>query len=170
VAVSRTLGAPSAPRGQRSGSKDPKASRSCNATATNAEHGKVEAAEPLQRLRFLHSTVAFHAVPTLALASKGLATSSNRITWTDDHFPPRAAGIPRSSGPAAMARRDSQPAACSSHCPGACPPLYSRSTGRPGFRRQSSTTIATELHATPLGSSHAPSACATLSPCPPDDA
>ena len=117
MAVSRTLGAPSAPRGQRSGSKDPKASRSCNATATNAEHGKVEAAEPLQRLRFLHSTVAFHAVPTLALASKGLATSSNRITWTDDHFPPRAAGIPRSSGPAAMARRDSQPAACSSHCP-----------------------------------------------------
>jgi hypothetical protein len=108
VAVSRTLGAPSAPRGQRSGSKDPKASRSCNATATNAEHGKVEAAEPLQRLRFLHSTVAFHAVPTLALASKGLATSSNRITWTDDHFPPRAAGIPRSSGPAAMARRDSR--------------------------------------------------------------
>ena len=131
MAVSRTLGAPSAPRGQRSGSKDPKASRSCNATATNAEHGKVEAAEPLQRLRFLHSTVAFHAAPTLALASKGLATSSNRITWTDDHFPPRAAGIPRSSGPAAMARRDSQPAACSSHCPGACPLLYSRSTGRP---------------------------------------
>ena len=72
MAVSRTLGAPSAPRGQRSGSKDPKASRSCNATATNAEHGKVEAAEPLQRLRFLHSTVAFHAAPKrLRLRRKG---------------------------------------------------------------------------------------------------
>src|SRR3984893_16322675 len=38
---------------------------------------------------------------------KGLpATSNNRATWTADHFPPLAAGIPRSSKPAAMARRD----------------------------------------------------------------
>ena len=66
MAVSRTLAAPSAPWGRRSGSKDPKASRSCNANATSAEHGKVEAAERLQRLRFC--SLAPHAV---ALASKG---------------------------------------------------------------------------------------------------
>src|ERR671935_905103 len=31
-----------------------------------------------------------------------------------DHLPPRAAGMPRSWSPSAMARNDSQPAACSS--------------------------------------------------------
>ena len=37
--------------------------------------------------------------------SKGRPASSNRETWTADHLPPRAAGMPRSSSPA-----DSQPA------------------------------------------------------------
>jgi hypothetical protein len=47
-----------------------------------------------------------------ACAVEGLrAASSNRLTCTADHLPPRAAGMPRSSRPAAMARRDSQPAA-----------------------------------------------------------
>ena len=97
MAVSRTLGAPSAPRGQRSGSKDPKASRSCNANATNAEHGKVEAAERLQRLRFC-------TLLAPALASKGLPAASNsRATCTADHSP-RAAEIPRSSNPAVPLR------------------------------------------------------------------
>src|SRR5262249_22763644 len=36
-----------------------------------------------------------------------------------DHLPPRAAGMPRSSKPAAMARSDSQPTACSSLITGA---------------------------------------------------
>ena len=38
-------------------------------------------------------------------------------------------------------------------CPAACPLLYSRSTGRTGFRRQSSAAVTSKLHATPLGSS-----------------
>ena len=46
--------------------------------------------------------------------SKGLAASSKRDTCIADHLPPRAAGMPRSSRPAAMARSDSEPAACSS--------------------------------------------------------
>jgi hypothetical protein len=45
----------------------------------------------------------------------GVSRDANRrATWAADHFPPRAARMPRSSNPAAMARRDSQPAACSS--------------------------------------------------------
>jgi hypothetical protein len=58
-----------------------------------------------------------HAARSATLASKGRlrpALSSRRATWTADHLPPRAAGIPRSSNPPAMARNDSQPAACSS--------------------------------------------------------
>jgi hypothetical protein len=39
------------------------------------------------------------------------AASSSLATWTADHLPPRAAGMPRSSKPAAMARSDSLPAA-----------------------------------------------------------
>jgi hypothetical protein len=48
---------------------------------------------------------------TLAL-SKGLPDSSNRATCTADHLPPRAAGMPRSPIPAAMARNDVAPPAC----------------------------------------------------------
>jgi hypothetical protein len=40
-------------------------------------------------------------------------------TWTADHLPQRAAGMPRSSSPAAMVRSDSQPAACGSAMVGA---------------------------------------------------
>jgi hypothetical protein len=59
--------------------------------------------------------VAFHATAATLAPSKGLrAASSNRLTSTADHLPPRAAGMPRSSRPAAMARSDSQPVACSS--------------------------------------------------------
>jgi hypothetical protein len=64
-------------------------------------------AEPLGR----------YATVTLA-PSKGRgwapAAASNRATCTADQLPPRAAGMPRSSNPAAMARNDSRPAACSS--------------------------------------------------------
>jgi hypothetical protein len=58
---------------------------------------------------------AFHPAPTLAPA-KGIAAASNsrRATWTADHLPPQAAGRPRSSKPAAMARSGSQPLASSS--------------------------------------------------------
>ena len=50
----------------------------------------------------------FHATATATLGSKGLRTvSNNRLTCTADHLPPRAAGMPRSSNPAAMARSDS---------------------------------------------------------------
>jgi hypothetical protein len=53
-----------------------------------------------------------HVTP---LPPKGIpAAPSNRDTCTAGHFPTRAAGMPRSSRPAAMARSDSQPAACSS--------------------------------------------------------
>jgi hypothetical protein len=52
-------------------------------------------------------------------ASCRRAASSNRATWTADHLPPRAAGMPCSSSPAAMARSDSKPAACSSWTMGA---------------------------------------------------
>jgi hypothetical protein len=59
------------------------------------------------RLR-LSSRLAFHTAATLA-PPKGLpAASNNRLTCTADHLPPRAAGMPRSSNPAAMARSDSQ--------------------------------------------------------------
>jgi hypothetical protein len=38
----------------------------------------------------------FHATAATALASKGLrAASSNRLTCTADHLPPRAAEMPR---------------------------------------------------------------------------
>jgi hypothetical protein len=52
--------------------------------------------------------LASHAGTTLVLLAtlppKGMpAAPNNRATWTGDHFPPRAAGIPRSSRPAAMA-------------------------------------------------------------------
>src|ERR1700716_1710471 len=51
-----------------------------------------------------------HAGAKGALVSKRMtAASNNRLTA--DHLPPRAAGMPRSSRPAAMARSDSQPAA-----------------------------------------------------------
>ncbi len=50
---------------------------------------------------------------------KGWPPPTSRDTWTADHLPPRAAGMPRSSKPAAMARSDSQPAACSSLIVGA---------------------------------------------------
>jgi hypothetical protein len=50
---------------------------------------------------------------------KGRPASSRRITCTADHLPHRAAGMPRSSRPAAMARNDTQPAACSSLTTGA---------------------------------------------------
>src|SRR5262249_57568841 len=58
-----------------------------------------------------------HPRPSTALASKGRlspALSSRRATCTADHLPRRAAGIPRSSNPPAMARNDSHPPACSS--------------------------------------------------------
>jgi hypothetical protein len=46
--------------------------------------------------------------------AKGRSMSSiSRITCTADHFPPRAAGMPRSSSPASVVRNDSEPAACS---------------------------------------------------------
>jgi hypothetical protein len=77
VAVSRTRAAPSAPMGP----KTPKASRSCNANATSAEHGKVEAAERFQRLRFC--SLAPHAV---ALASKGRLPSARRIAFFGNVF------------------------------------------------------------------------------------
>ena len=67
MAVSRTLGAPSAPRGQRSGSKDPKASRSCNANATNAEHGKVEAAEAPSAASLLHSSASLGQTASMTI-------------------------------------------------------------------------------------------------------
>jgi hypothetical protein len=60
----------------------------------------------------------FHAA--MALWSKRLSAAFiNRATWTADHLPPRAAGMPRPSKPDAMARRDSQPAARSSLTVGA---------------------------------------------------
>ena len=38
----------------------------------------------------------FHATAMAALAPKGTAAaSSSRATWTADHLPPRAAGMPR---------------------------------------------------------------------------
>ncbi len=41
----------------------------------------------------------------MALWPKGLpAALNNRATWTTDHLPSRAAGMPRSSKPDAMAR------------------------------------------------------------------
>src|SRR5262249_60117592 len=61
-----------------------------------------------------------HGAP-VTLASKvrlirhavdGLTRSSRRETCTADHLLPRAARMPRASNPAAMARNDSQPAAC----------------------------------------------------------
>ena len=64
------------------------------------------------------ATALLHA-PALALASKGwqpppaIARSGPPA--------PRAAGMPRSSSPAAMARRDSQPCACSSWIVGGLP-------------------------------------------------
>jgi hypothetical protein len=61
-------------------------------------------AEPLGR----------YATATLAPSKGMVAASNNRATWTADQFPPRAAAMPRSSKPAAMARNDSQPASCSS--------------------------------------------------------
>jgi hypothetical protein len=61
---------------------------------------------------------ASHAATLASLAvlpPKGIpAAPNNRATWTADHLPPRAAGMPRSSRPAAMARSDSRPDACSS--------------------------------------------------------
>ena len=76
-------------------------------------------------------------------AVDGLTRSSRRETCTADHLPPRAAGMPRASSSAAMARNDSQPAACSSftvvgkiRCPRlrSCP--LGRIAGRAGLRRQ----------------------------------
>jgi hypothetical protein len=44
----------------------------------------------------------------LTLASKGTAAAFNsRATWTADHLPPRGAGMPRSSSPAAKSQATS---------------------------------------------------------------
>jgi hypothetical protein len=72
---------------------------------------------------FFRCAFASHAAPKLApstlaltrLALKGMEADSNkRATRTADHLPPRAAGMPRSSKPAAMARNDSYAPSCSS--------------------------------------------------------
>jgi hypothetical protein len=58
-------------------------------------------------LSFSRTPTTPHAAAPAAATSKGLAMiSSNRITCTEDHLPPRAAGMPRSSRPAARARND----------------------------------------------------------------
>src|SRR6516225_4266717 len=77
-----------------------------------------------QRSRLLNNwrtdarALRLHAAATLAL-SKGRPDSNSRITCTADHLPPRAAGIPRSFRPAAMARNDVAPPAWSSFTTGA---------------------------------------------------
>ena len=85
------------------------------------------------------------------------AASNSRATWTADHFPPRAVGTPRSSRPAAMARSDSKPAACSSFIVGPrserpitrrLPLLGPASRSRLG--RQLDAPITPELHAAAL--------------------
>ena len=50
----------------------------------------------------------FHATANPALVSKRMTAASQWATWTADHLPQRAAGMPRSSSPAAMARSDSK--------------------------------------------------------------
>ena len=69
---------------------------------------------------FAFETPPLHAAALAALPTKGLAMiSSNRITCVGDHWRPCAAGMPRSSSAAAMARSDVQPLACSSLMVGA---------------------------------------------------
>src|SRR6516164_7510386 len=68
-------------------------------------HRRREKLKALGRLR----RVLFLGVPyAAALASKGRSASSSRITCVALHLPPRAAGMPRSSNPSAMARNDSR--------------------------------------------------------------
>jgi hypothetical protein len=70
--------------------------------ARSATPHRFVAAAPAQKGRLLRSAVG------------ALTRSSRRETCAADHLPPRAAGMPRASNSAAMARNDSQPAACSS--------------------------------------------------------
>jgi hypothetical protein len=58
--------------------------------------------------------------------------SNNLATCTADHFLPRAAGSRAPPSPAATARSDSQPPACSSWMVGASPPRL-RTSPRPGM-------------------------------------